>query len=90
MADPTGLGPVSDIGKNDFSVPESKAGTLGRHTVAIGEGAVAKAEESTRAVVVYIEKVSLWDRLMNWITGALDKEKNQALVAFIRTGEAYI
>lgn len=90
MADATGLGRVSGPDKNQFSDPVDAGGKLGRYTVAIGQGATAKAEEVTHAVVVYTEKVSLLDRIVNWITGALDKEKNEALVAFIETGEAKV
>jgi len=90
MADQTVLGPVSGPDKNLFSGPVDAGGKLGRYTVAIGEGASSKAEEATHSVVVYTEKVSILDRIMNWITGALDKEKNQALVGFIETGEAKV
>jgi hypothetical protein len=53
--------------------PAIKEGSFGRFTVVIGASPGSPVNE----VALYSPQVGLWDRLVNWITGSLNREKIQ-------------
>ncbi len=91
MANPTGLGPVAmkqDVSSSQLTFDK---GTFGHYTVVIGESQGAKAEEATKRELGLVcpgKEVSFWERIVDLFTGSLSREKNQALIGFISTGDA--
>ena len=68
---------------------DSFKGTFGHFTVVTAtkpSSELAASTSTTTEIGTYYKDVSIWDRIVNWFTGKLDREKNQAIIGFIATG----